>query len=83
MVPVSFWAEETGGALVSWVFLWSPNEQGPLPGGQDKGSLPPQPHSQQVLGHLLSPALPYTRLPYIRPASCTFPNSECRWVWPS
>lgn len=30
-----------------------------------------------------SPALPYTRLPCTRPASCTFPNSLCCWVLPS
>lgn len=51
---------QTREGLVSRVFPWSPNKQGPLPGGQGKGSLPPLPHNWQDLGHLLSPALPYT-----------------------
>ena len=72
-----------GGRLVSGVFPWSPNQQGPLPGGQWKGSLPPLPNSRQVSGHFLPQALPYTQLPYSRPASCTFPNSVCFWVLPS
>lgn len=48
---MSSWAEETGGReLLSWVLPWSPNEQGHLPGGQGKSSLPPLPHTHRSWG---------------------------------
>jgi hypothetical protein len=38
---------------------------GPLPGGQGRCSGPPLPHTQQVLGHFLSPALPTPDFPIL------------------